>query len=74
MSKDVLFQSNTHFEYTFQVEEAILSEETALELQAAISHTTLQLEILKEVSERAAQEAEEKRIIHNILHHCQTGK
>jgi hypothetical protein len=43
-------------------------------LQAAISHTTLQLEILKEVSERAAQEAEEKRIIHNILHHCQTGK
>ncbi len=70
----VIFQTNTHFEYIFQTEEAILSEETALELQAAIKCTEIQLEILKEVSERAAHEAEENRITHNILHHCRTGK
>jgi hypothetical protein len=43
-------------------------------LQAAIKCTEIQLEILKEVSERAAHEAEENRITHNILHHCRTGK
>jgi hypothetical protein len=70
----VLFQADTHFEYTFQVDQAILSKETALELQAAINCTEIKLEALRAISQKAADEAEENRIIHNILHHCLTGK